>query len=331
MLGGTQSIRAYDLYLSARTLLNGVGRGGNDRKSVQKSLEQIRGAIRLDRKFALGWVLKSRAHDAAQVYFSEKAAYHRRLADEAARRARKLEPNLPQAHLELAFKALGRLKWSKAEAEFAQASGDEMGQHAYLLVNTGLIKPAHDLFLVSQASDPLNANLFMYLIVTYDILGHTTTALRVYDQGKALFANWPAGHFNALVVLWGRRGLDDARAKLLARRIPGPVFRAVNRLYGSPPSVLRKLHQLYADRRKRYADPINRLAIAACAAYFGDQALALDALLDASKAVPLYAHKFWQPLFSKVRKLPKFKRFLRTGGFRDYWQAHGRPASRLIS
>ena len=88
-----------------------------------------------------------------------------------------------------------------------------MGQYAYLLVNTGHIRPAHDLFLVSQASDPLNANLFMYLIVTYDILGHTRTALGIYDQGKALFANWPAGHFNALVVLWGRSELDDARAK----------------------------------------------------------------------------------------------------------------------
>ena len=59
--------------------------------------------------------------------------------------------------------------------------------------------------------------------------------------------------------------------------------------------------------------------------------LALDALVDASKAVPLYAHKFWQPLFSEVRKLPEFKRFLRTGGFLDYWHGYGWPASRLIS
>ena len=54
MLGGTTNIRAYDLYLSARALLNDVDRGGPDpRDSVQKSLDQIKRAIDLDNKFAL--------------------------------------------------------------------------------------------------------------------------------------------------------------------------------------------------------------------------------------------------------------------------------------
>ncbi len=100
------------------------------------------------------------------------------MGQNAAKSAYALEPNLPQAHLELAFKAVGRLEWTAAEEEFALAralglSGDEMGQYAYLLVNTGHIRRARDLFLVSRASDPLNSNLFMYLLVTYDILGDT--------------------------------------------------------------------------------------------------------------------------------------------------------------
>ena len=156
--------------------------------------------------------------------------YHRTPAQEAAERAYELEPNLPQAHLELAFKAVGRLEWTEAEEEFAQAralglSDEEMGQYAYLLVNTGHIRRARDLFLVSRASDPLNANLFMYLLVTYDILGDTTAALEFYDRGKALFPNWPAGDFNASWRCGAGRRADDARAKAIAAQIPEPCVR----------------------------------------------------------------------------------------------------------
>jgi hypothetical protein len=324
MLGGTADSRAYELYMSARAQLNGVGRGGNDRQRVETSLEQIKSALRRDRKFALAWVLKSKAHDAAQIYFPEDVAYHRRRADKASKRARALEPTLPEAHLELAFKAVRRMQWTKAEQEFAQASGDEMGQYAYLLVNTGHIKRAHDLFLVSRASDPRNANLFLSLMVTHDILGDTDGALDLYDQGEALFKNWPAGHFNALVVLWGRRRRADAKkARSLAKRIPGPVFDAVNRLYGSSPAALNELKRLFAD--KRYANPINQMAIAACAAHFGNAELALEALVAACVGTPLYSHKFWQPLFNDVRKRPGFEKFKRKHGFVDYWKRYGQP------
>jgi len=325
MLGGTADSQAWEMYVSARALLDGVGRGGDDRHRVDKSLQQIESAIRRDEKFALAWVLKSKAHDAAQIYFPDKVADHRRLADKAAKRACKLEPKLPQAHLELAFKALRRLKWTKAEEEFAQASGDEMGQYAYLLVNTGHIRRAHDLFLVSHGSDESNANSFLSLMVTHDILGNPKAALDLYEDGEPRFKNWPAGHFNALVVLWGRRRRADAKkAKALMKEIPGPVFAAVNHLYGSPPDVVvKELKRLLKDTT--LANPINHMAIAACAAHFGDEELALKALSKACVAMPLYSHKFWQPLFSEVRKLPGFKKFVQKHGFRDYWQRYGGP------
>ena len=202
-----------------------------------------------------------------------------------------------------------------------------MGQYAYVLVNTGHIRRARDVFLVSQASDPVNANLFMYLLITYDILGDTDGALEFYDRGKALFPNWLAGDFNAIVALWGRPGRADvrARAKSIAAQFRSPVFDAVNPVYDSPQAARDELRKLYADPSSKYKDPINRIAIAASAAYFDDAELALNALVDASKAVPLYAHKFWQPLFSKVRRLPEFKDFMRTGGFLDYWHGYGWP------
>jgi serine/threonine-protein kinase len=328
MLGGTTNVRAYDLYLSARALLTGVNRGGLDRESVAKSLEQIRQAIALDDKFALAWVLKSNAHDEAQIYFPEQVDHHRREAEQAAQRAFELEPKLPQAHLELAFKAVTRLEWMKAEDEFAEArtlglSDDELGQYAYLLVNAGHIRRARDLFLSSHASDPLNATIFMYLTVTNDILGDTRTALDFYDRGKALFQNWPAGDFNALVTVWGRG--DDKRGREIAAAIPGPIFEAVNRNYAAPESVVAELRKLYAGGA--HSDPISLISIAAAAAHFGDPELALTALIDTVDAVPLNAHKFWQPLFAEVRKLDAFKAYLRDRGFVDYWQRHGWPDS----
>ncbi len=328
MLGGTANTRAYDLYLSARALLNNVDRGGEDRDIVAKCLEQVQRAIDLDDKFALAWALKSNAHDTAQIYFPEDVVYHGEQAKLAAQKAYTLEPNLPQVHLELAFKEVARLQWTMAEEEFTQAralglSDEEMGQYAYLLVNTGHIRRARDLFTRALASDPLAAQLFMYLIVTHDTLGDPTAALDFYDRGKDLFPNWVAGHFNALVTIWGRGG-GDPRAQSLAAKMPGPVFeQAVIPLYGSPARALEKLRALSTD--PRCADPNSQMGIAASAAHFDDQDLALFALVKACEAQPLYAHKFWQPLFSKVRKLAGFKDFMRRGGFVDYWQRYSWP------
>jgi hypothetical protein len=327
MLGGTADIRAYDLYVSARALLKGVNQGvPNPRASIARCLKQIGAAVKRDKNFALAWVLKSNAHDAAQIYFPEAVAAHRKAARDAAREANRLEPTLPQAHLELAFKAVERMQWMQAEREFAKASGDEMGQYAYLPFNTGHIKRAHNLFSSAKASDSHNANLFMALIVTNDILGSTRKALNLYRKGRRQFTNWTAGDFNTLVMLWGHPGLNDALARSLARRIPGPVFAVVNRLYGSPPAVMQTaLKRLFAN--PSLANPINHMAIAAAAAKFGDPKLALRALRKACVAVPLYSHKFWQPLFSQVRKLPGFKTFMRKRGFLAYWRRYGWPPS----
>jgi hypothetical protein len=201
-----------------------------------------------------------------------------------------------------------------------------MGQYAYLPFNTGHIKRAHHLFSSAKAIDSHNANLFMALIVTNDILGSTRKALNLYTQGSKQFKNWTAGDFNTLVMLWGHPGLDDRLARSLAGRIPGPVFKVVNHLYGSPPAVMRAaLRKLFAN--PKLANPINHMAIAAAAAKFGDPKLALRALNKACVAVPLYSHKFWQPLFSQVRKLQGFKTFMRRRGFLAYWRRYGWPPS----
>jgi tetratricopeptide (TPR) repeat protein len=329
MLGGTADVRAYDLYLSALALLNDVNRGGpHPRDSVAKCLDQIQRAIDYDDKFALAYVLESKAHDTAQIHFAEAVEDHRKAGQEAAEKAYELEPKLPQAHLELAFKAVGRLAWAEAEEEFSLAralglsgSSDEMGQYAYILVNTGHIRRARDLFLVSRESDPLNSTLFLFLLITYDALGDTKAALEYYDRGKALFPYWPQGDFNALAVLLGRPGFDDARAKAIAKDMPDPVLAAVNPVYDSPADVRRVVEALYPSA----GTPIDLLGIAAFAAATGHRQLALQALIDASIAVPEFAHKFWQPLFSDVRKLSGFKDFIRTRGFLDYWQRYGWP------
>ena len=243
----------------------------------------------------------------------------------AADEAYKLEPNLPQAHLELAFKAVGRLDWKEAEEEFALAralglGGDEMGQYAYLLVNTGHIRRARDLFLVSRASDPLNSNLFLFLLVTFDILDDTKNGTEFYDRGKALFPEWPR-RFRCAHSVVGPAGLRRRARQSDREGFPGP------RVCSHKPGVRlssrcsEALEGLYPSA----GGPLNLLAIAACAAFSGHRTLAAQALVDASTAVPYYAHKFWQPLFSEVRKLLEFKSFMRTHGFLDYWQHYGWP------
>jgi len=61
------------------------------------------------------------------------------------------------------------------------------------------------------------------------------------------------------------------------------------------------------------------------AAYFGDPDLAMNAMEKVLSSNALMGHQMWVPVMRDVRKLPRFKEFVKKRGLVDYWNKFGWP------
>jgi adenylate cyclase len=106
LLGGTESINAYELYLKAKG-----ERAEGSAYSVKNALKSINSAIDFDPKFALAWSFKSYLHGQLCVHESPKCALKEAdIATKAAQRAIDLESNIGNAYINL-----GHIKLIKSE------------------------------------------------------------------------------------------------------------------------------------------------------------------------------------------------------------------------
>jgi eukaryotic-like serine/threonine-protein kinase len=99
----TSDLEAYDLYLQAKELIsNSEFSFESERSSFLKAIGLLESAIRKDSKFGLAYCLVAKAQD--NLYISDfDRAKRRALGDAAVNEALRLHPDLPEAHLAMAF------------------------------------------------------------------------------------------------------------------------------------------------------------------------------------------------------------------------------------
>ena len=68
-----------------------------------------------------------------------------------------------------------------------------------------------------------------------------------------------------------------------------------------------------------------RLQIGAVAARFGDPELAMTSFEETFTSSPEQVYAIWRPVYRDMRKLPRFKEFVRQIGLVDYWKQYGWP------
>ena len=312
------SPEAYELYLSARTYdRQGTG------EAVTLGLERIDRALALAPEFAPGWTLKAWLH----VYGAGRtgvAAEHYEGVVRAARRALALDPNQADAHAALTLQMTYTGDWLQAAVEDYHAVASGLGGVPDFSFVTGHIQEAHNRAMHYLQKDPLYTVVYGFRFALTDILGDTEAALRLYERGATLFAEWPAyGHFQAMVILLGRGEGERAKALMRTYQSDFPIVREVLERFDTPPAALVKLRTLHAD--PAYADPNSQSAIAAYAAYFHDPQLALRAMRKATDIAKGHARQFWMPLFREVRQMDEFKAYMREIGLVEYWRQYGWP------
>lgn len=197
----TADLDAYASYLRARELFRWSG-AGDPRENGEKALHFIDQAIARDAEFALAYCLASRLH--VELFWFGYDKSHARLAQAkaAADTALRLQAELGDAHLALAFYYYyGYRAYELARTELAIALRATPND-AEVWDGTGVIDRRqgrwHDAILnlkKAQQLDPRNVAVIWNLLETYTCLRQYSEARRVVDAG--LNVN-PRAHFFTL-------------------------------------------------------------------------------------------------------------------------------------
>ena len=130
----TKSTEAYDSYLR--------GNEYYDRQTmadVRLAIQLYQRAVSLDSGFALAWARLARA-EGFVYWFQDRSEAERSRFEQAARRARALAPDLPEAHIAMGYYHYwGRLDYGPALDEFAIAAKQEPN-NAEVVYVTGLVE-----------------------------------------------------------------------------------------------------------------------------------------------------------------------------------------------
>jgi serine/threonine protein kinase/tetratricopeptide (TPR) repeat protein len=112
-LAGTQNQQAYQLYLKGRFHLAQRTDSG-----VRQAIKDFQQAGSLDPSYAQAWASLALSHGLAHGYLPPEEAGTLPSGREEAMKAVKLDPNLSEAHLALAFVNTSEFNWVAAEREF---------------------------------------------------------------------------------------------------------------------------------------------------------------------------------------------------------------------
>src|SRR6185503_9867314 len=315
----TTSLRAYDLYLSA------TARQRRDTRAEMKlAIEEVELALALDPDFALAWTLKSGLRTTFQYYDPEHGAEHRALGEQAARRALELDPSLGTAYASLGYVLATMKDFTAAEAAYRKALdlnvplGDG-NAYAVLQLQVANFRYALEIARETREAAPQEPTTLRFLVLTYALLDEWPMAVTQYELGMRLFVPWREAENLMRHLRVGRNELDEARA------IPAvdPINTAMIENLDAPEIALDELRRLYTVTEPTNANGLRTIGL--WAGYFGDAALALDAMRSAVTEQGGQAVYFWLPQLKEMRQLREFKAFLREIGIVAHWQEYGWP------
>jgi len=170
----TRSLEAYDYYLRGRTFVRGSWSASN----IRAAIELLDRAVARDSAFALAYAWLSVAHTNA-AWLHSLGAHHFQQGRDAAERALKLDPQLPDA-----YRALGHYYYACCQDY----------QRALSYLESG------------HARRPGDSQIVMYIGNIHKRTGQWDEAIRYYEEAASLDPGWQNPLLNlSQAQLWMRR------------------------------------------------------------------------------------------------------------------------------
>ncbi len=321
VLGGTEKIEAYELYLKAKDRRSRI-----DGKSP---LELIEEAITLDPEFAIAWAVKSRILIVSN--FMEAPDSYSTMRETAAKRAAEkaieIEPNITGGYAQLGYINAVNGEWLKAGFNLNKAleltndslSGDDRNI-IFCYMAVGKLKKTNELLDEIRRNDPINQDISDLYYLVYAYIGERQRAEEEYRRNN--LSSKDVSERYDLFITDARLCSGDVLSS--DEIIDSYGIHSLGKKYlDSPVKGLVELRRIYASNEK--LSPYDLLSISRWAVYFGDIDFAMQVSEKAASINALHVSTFWTPLFKEVRQLPRFKEYVREIGLVDYWKEYGWP------
>jgi serine/threonine protein kinase/Tfp pilus assembly protein PilF len=196
----TRNVAAFDLYLQAKALIASWQGGFNlagTGDSLREAIELLNQAIRIDPSFTLAYCAATFASDVLYCAF-DPASERRAFGDTSAETALRLQPHLPEAHLNYArhlYICYRDYERAQIELEIARAglpnNPDVLYFHAAIRRRQGRFDDAIEELRAALASDPRNPGIILHLGFIHSLVRQFRAAEEVFDKGiAALPEHW---------------------------------------------------------------------------------------------------------------------------------------------
>ena len=325
---GVTSLEAYDKYLRARALANGL-----TTRDLPRAATMLHEVLEIDPDFAPARGALGVVYAYIFLFLPETSEQTLKAMDAVVRDALIRTPDQWESHLASGILMVVRHDWLAADAALAKvralappSESDASLLSQNLLLAVGRTDEAIRDLESTRNADPLSIIVTAGLMQAYYIARHTDAAWAEYERTKDLPGNRQVPDHLAVLMAWdlGDRARLEAQLKRFVQThsVLMPIF---DQLAGviDQPAAGRVLLRSAVD------DPVNqdatRLMILGWhAALFGDIELALVALrrshVDLKGGI---VFTIWFPLLKEVRKAPAFKQLVRDLGLYDYWRTSG--------
>jgi adenylate cyclase len=323
LLGGTENIEAYDLYLKAKGKRDEVNISG-----YKSALHLIDEAIKMDPEFAVAWAYKANINHLLNVFGPYSSAIAEADAGiRAAQEAVELEPNLVEGYIYLGYIKAFKSEWIDAEQNTRKAleliddslSFDDVFIVPFYL-SVGKFKRAYELLEEMRQNDPINQAFRWWYYHTYGVLGDRQRAEEEYQRrNKLLLKGYSDWHDEAMTQVRLCSGDVLSRDEIVSS---DPIEITLKEYLDSPEEGLVELRRIYNNDDN--LTHMNLTIISIWAAYLGDPELAMDAI-EKDASINATNSFLWYPVMREVRKTPRFNKYVRKIGLVDYWKEFGWP------
>jgi non-specific serine/threonine protein kinase len=219
----TESLDAYQAYL--RGLCHGPEVSVR-REDIQVAIRMFERATELDSEFAPAWAKLSLAHGAYYHYGHDHTQDRLRMAEEAAEKARRLDPDHPEVHRAIGYYHYrGRRDYKRALEEFSAALRDRPGYSrvladiGYVLRRLGRWDESISKQERAVELDPRNARALHQLAASYLATRDYERADVTLDRSISLAPDQYEGYQTKVLNYWLWRG-DTHESRRILEKIP---------------------------------------------------------------------------------------------------------------
>jgi TolB-like protein/Flp pilus assembly protein TadD len=331
----TQNVEAYELYLQGRAIWK---RRGAD--NLMRAIDMYQAALARDPAFARAHAALASAYVVLPGYTKDigDESKFSGLAEQSARQALALDPNIGEAHAVLAQSNSDRGNLLDAESGFFFAISLEPNEptphhwYSILLGKVGRLDAALEQARRAYELDPTSPVLASNLSGMHLMRGEDDAALRYAKLARELGLGSGNDGVGATVAM--RRGQwEEAKRLLLAQgEVPdelkpelGPYVDAIANP-AQRPAMVAKLRAVdpQVARQVDLVQPYLQLGQTDLVYQIIDDTLEADRL---AWVHTLNMQNLWSPDARRFRSDPRFSEFAQRIGLVDYWKQYGYPDS----